>query len=107
MNLKTTPGATIVTPVSSTRENELYFKVQVLSSRKKLDKDDPYFKDFPDVEAFQSGKWIKYTIGRSTSYPGIISYCNEVRKTFPDAFVVAVRNGEIINLNQALQEINP
>ncbi len=86
--------------------NELYFKVQVLSSRKKLDEHDPYFKDFPDVEAFQSGKWIKYAVGKSRLYSDIINYCSEVKKTFPDAFVVAVRNGEIISLNEALQDIN-
>ncbi len=93
-------------PVSVKPGNELYFKVQVLSSRKKLDKSDPYFKDFPDVEIFEQGKWIKYAVGHSGSYHNIIDYCSTVKKTFPDAFVVAVKNGEIIALNDALQEIN-
>ncbi len=87
-------------------KNEHYFKVQVLSSRNTLDETDPYFNGFSDVEAFHSGKWIKYAVGRSVSYSDIILYCNEVKKTYPDAFVVAVRNGEIISLNEALQYIN-
>ena len=98
---------TYVEPVSTdVPENELYFKVQVLSSRKNLDTDDPYFKGFSDVESFESGKWIKYAVGRSMSYRDIIQYCGEVKKTYPDAFVIAVRNGKVITLNEALQEIN-
>ncbi len=101
-----TEGKEMIIPALGTPENELFFKVQVLSSRKKFSKDDPYFQGLPNVESFESGKWIKYAVGRSSSYSEIINYCSEVKKKFPDAFVVAVRDGKIISLKEALQEIN-
>jgi N-acetylmuramoyl-L-alanine amidase len=39
--------------------SELYFKVQVFSSRNQITADADYFKNFTDVEEFKSGKWFK------------------------------------------------
>ncbi|MCF8392029.1 MAG: N-acetylmuramoyl-L-alanine amidase [Bacteroidales bacterium] len=86
---------------------ELYFKVQILVSKNSVDKDNPYFKDFKYPEEFKSGSWYKYAVGKTTSYSEIIKYCSLVKETYPDAFVIAVKNNEIIKLKDALEEINP
>jgi N-acetylmuramoyl-L-alanine amidase len=86
--------------------SELYFKVQVFSSRKPITADADYFKNFTDVEEFKSGKWFKYAVGKENSYKNIISLCSEVKKIYPDAFVIAIKNGEIIPLKDAIEEIN-
>jgi N-acetylmuramoyl-L-alanine amidase len=67
--------------------------------------DDPYFKNYKFAKEIKNGKWYKYAIGESSSYEEILKYSKEVRKDFPDAFVIAVKNGEIVNLKQALEEI--
>jgi N-acetylmuramoyl-L-alanine amidase len=87
-------------------ESVLYFKVQVFSSRNQIAKDADYFKNFTFVEEFKSGKWFKYAIGKENSYKNIISLCSEVKKVYPDAFVIAIKNGEIIPLKEAIEEIN-
>lgn len=86
-------------------EEELHFKVQVMVSQKQLDSEDPYFKNYSNVKRFQSGKWYKYAVGQSFSYDEIEDYCENVRQDFPDAFVIAVKNNEIMNLNKALKEL--
>lgn len=86
---------------------DIYFKVQILSSRKQLEPDDNYFKNFKNTEEFKSGNWYKYAVGKSASYSEITRYCEDVKLVFPDAFIIAVKNKEIIKLKDALEEINP
>jgi N-acetylmuramoyl-L-alanine amidase len=92
--------------VNTAEKDKLYFKVQVVVSRNQLKPDDPFFKSYKNVEEFKSGSWYKYAVGFTDSYKEIINYCSEVKKDFPDAFVIAVKNQEIIKLKDALEEIN-
>lgn len=85
-------------------EESLHYKVQIMVSRNKIEAGDPYFKSYQDVREFRSGDWYKYAIGSSLSYKDIETFCDKVRKDFPDAFVIAVRNGEIISIKKALKE---
>lgn len=84
----------------------LYFKVQVAVSKNELTENDPFFKSYQDVEKFKSGGWFKYAVGKTKSYKEIIDYCQEVKEDYPDAFIIAVKNNEIIKLKDALEEIN-
>ena len=86
--------------------DDLYFKVQVLVSKTEIDSNDSYFKDYDSVEEFKNGSWYKYAVGAKKSYKEVLDYCLEVRKDFPDAFVIAVKNKQIISLKDALEEIN-
>jgi len=88
-------------------DQDLYFKVQILSSRNQLELDNNYFKDFEYPEEFKSGNWYKYAVGKSVSYSDITRYCEDVKLVYPDAFIIAVKNKEIIKLKDALEEINP
>ncbi len=84
----------------------LHFKLQIVVSQKQLEPTDPYFKDYTGVTEFRSGQWYKYAVGSNTSYEEIEDFCNKVRQDFPDAFVIAVKNGEILNLKKALKKEN-
>ncbi|MCB9013582.1 MAG: N-acetylmuramoyl-L-alanine amidase [Bacteroidales bacterium] len=81
----------------------LYYKVQIFSSRNKVDNNDPAIKDFPELEYFSSGKWFKFAAGKFGSYEEASKYLNQIRDKYPDAFVIAVNNGEIIPLSEAKQ----
>jgi len=87
-------------------EQELTFKVQIASSKNKVDTKDPAFKGYADVVVFDDGRWFKYAVCSEKEYKDILARCTEVKKTFPDAFVIAVKNGKIIPLKEALLEIN-
>lgn len=76
------------------------FKVQILSSDKKLALDSERFKGLDDVWEYQLNGIYKYTAGSYTEQGPAIKLQNELRKKgFSDAFVVAFRDGKRIPLN--------
>jgi len=85
-----------------TNISQVTFKVQIAASVKRFPLNSTLFKGEKDVKEFRVGNMYKYAIGSSNSFENIISYSKEVREKFPDAFVIAVRNNQIIPLREAL-----
>jgi len=82
------------------------FRIQVASSKNNIDPQPSLFKGYKDVKVIQDGRWYKYLVGEESSYHDALEMCNEVKKDYPDAFVVASKNQKIIPLKTALEEIN-
>jgi N-acetylmuramoyl-L-alanine amidase len=80
------------------------FKVQVTSSANPIPLPSDLFKGFDQVEEFVVDGKYKYAVGNDTSYQEIVTFSQTVKKTFPDAFVIAVKNNQIIPLAEALKE---
>ena len=93
-------------PEISPDPNEIYFLVQIASSRNKVPTDPASFMGYTDVTVLESGKWYKYAVGKAMTYHQALSKCTEVKEKYPDAFVIAVKNGEIVPLSEAIREIN-
>ena len=86
------------------------FKVQFLSSSKKLSNGDQVFKGLVSVEYYYDKGLYKYTCGASTNYNEILEIKRKVNEKFKDAFVVAFVRGERIDTHQAIaqfQKNNP
>ena len=86
------------------------FKVQFLSSSKKLPNGDQAFKGVAPVEYYYDKGLYKYTYGASTNYNEILSMKRKVNEKFKDAFVVAFIKGERVDTQQAIalfQKNNP
>jgi N-acetylmuramoyl-L-alanine amidase len=81
-----------------------YFKVQVMVARNPLEDPANHFGNYSEVEEFHAGKWYKYAVGKAREYNEIVDFCDKVREEYPDAFVIAVKNGEIISLKEVLSE---
>ncbi len=81
----------------------LYYKVQVFSSKNKIDFKDPSLIDYSETESFESGKWYKYAVGKYSSYDEASTYLQKVKENYPDAFIIAVDRGNIIPLSEAKQ----
>jgi len=86
--------------------NQVVFLIQVASSRNKTSTEPSSFKGYTDVRMIQDGRWYKYMVGKEKSYNNVLGRCMEVKKDFPDAFVVAMKDGKLIPLNEAIEEIN-
>lgn len=86
--------------------NEIYFLVQIASSRNLVPTEPSAFNGYHDVTVIEQGKWYKYAVGRVMSYHKALEKCAVVKQDFPGAFVIAVRNNEIVPLNEAILEIN-
>ncbi len=85
---------------------EVRFKVQIASSKSMIDPVPSAFKGYKNVSVIQQGKWYKYAIGNNLSYHDALEKCSHVKNDFPGAFVIAVKNSEVVPLNEALIEIN-
>jgi len=101
---KTVPKKTVSTPTKKL-SNEIYFKVQFLSSPKPIALDSKQFKNLKNVEEHKTGNIYKYTSGSEKKIDDIRVIQKKVRKKYPDAFIIAFKNGEKISMTDALKEI--
>lgn len=80
------------------------FKVQLLVSQRKLKPNDKQFKGITNCEYYEEGGLVKYTTGSSTDYNAIYRLRKQVLTKFPQAFIIAFRGGEKMDVQQAIQE---
>ena len=85
--------------------NAPVFKVQILTSTTKLKSNDKSFKG-EKVDFYKDGNTYKYTCGASSDYNAIVKRCKELKKKFSGAFIIAFRNGERIDTQEAIKEYN-
>ncbi|TET70043.1 MAG: hypothetical protein E3J56_08675 [Candidatus Aminicenantes bacterium] len=86
---------------------EIIFKVQVLSSGKALASNSPRFKGLKNVWEYEDGDLYKYTIGNKRNLQSASALQLELReKGFSDAFVVAFQNEKRIPVREALRLLN-
>ncbi len=67
------------------------YKIQILASAEKVDKDSPCFCGLSPVECFQENGLYKYTYGESTSRADIEEMLSNVKSRIPDAFIIVSR----------------
>ena len=80
------------------------FKVQILAASTQLKPSSPHLKGETQVEYFQEGGMYKYTVGSSTDYNAINQLRKQLSAKFPQAFVVAFKNGQKTDVRAAIQE---
>lgn len=81
------------------------FKIQILTSDKVLPKNSRQFKGLSPVDRYKEKGIYKYTYGESTDYNKILRLKrSKVDAKFKDAFIIAFKDGEKMNINQAIRE---
>lgn len=80
------------------------FKLQIFVGDRMLRKGDAHFKGETEFDSFKEGSLVKYTIGSSTNYNEIYRLRKEKLDKFPEAFIIAFKNGEKYDVNQAIRE---
>ena len=100
---KTAPKRPIVVE-STTNDSEITFKIQILTSSKPLAKNDKRLKGLKDVDYYKEGGIYKYTYGASSDYNKVLRTKRTITAQFKDAFIIAFRNGEKMNVNEAITE---
>lgn len=89
---------------SATIDNEITFKIQILTSSAPLVKNDRRLKGLKNVEYYKEGGILKYTYGASTDYNEVLRTKRRLTGQFKDAFIIAFRGGEKMNINTAIAE---
>jgi N-acetylmuramoyl-L-alanine amidase len=80
------------------------FKLQIFVSDRILRKGDAHFKGETDYESFREGNLVKYTMGSSSNYNEIYRLRKSLQEKFPEAFIIAFKNGQKYDVNQAIRE---
>ena len=65
---------------------------------------DRQFKGLQGVESYQDGNMWKYTVGASENYNDIKQLRKDILDKFPQAFIIAFKNGERVDVNAAIEE---
>ncbi len=90
-------------PKTPTDDDAPVFKVQFLTAPRILPAGAKQFKGLADVSHYRDGSTIKYTVGEYNNFQEANTRKREIQKLFPDAFIVALRDGERMDLNEARQ----
>lgn len=80
------------------------FKVQLLASTVKLKAGSAQLKGVKDVDYYEEKGMYKYTVGASANYAEIYQLRKQLLDRFPQAFIIAFKDGKKVNVNEAIRE---
>lgn len=80
------------------------FKIQILTSDKKLSANNKQFKGLSPVNYYQEKGLYKYTYGESIDYNKVLRTKQQISAKFKGAFIIAFKNGKKMDVNQAIKE---
>lgn len=80
------------------------FKIQIIATPYKLKTGDRRLKGLSPVDYYKEGNTYKYTYAASTDYNQVYRLRKEVAIKFKDAFIIAFKNGQKMDVQQAIQE---
>jgi len=90
-------------PDVSNEGNNIIFKVHLLSSPSQVPTKNRLFEDLGEVEEIFISEIYNYMVGNSTNFDEILKLQAKARVNFPDATVVAFKNGRKIKLEKAIK----
>lgn len=87
---------TDVTPLKDSSKDRVTYHVQILSALKKIPKGDHEIKGVPDVNYLKEGKYYKYYSGSFDTQQEAKKHLKKLKKRFPKAFVIKIKNGKTL-----------
>jgi N-acetylmuramoyl-L-alanine amidase len=70
------------------------YKVQILTSKKKLPASSRQFKGYKNISFYEENGLYKYTYGESSDLASMKATNKKLRKDFKDAFIIAFKDGK-------------
>lgn len=98
------PAAEPSTATETSSTSKPVFKIQILASDRVLPKGSKQLKGVSPVSYYREKGLYKYTYGESTDYNKILRLRRTITPKFKDAFIIAFRDGEKMNVNEAIRE---
>ena len=83
--------------------DEIYFMVQISAMPRNREIDQVLLRGIETVTKIEAGDRIKYAAGKFPVYLDAVKYRRTLILRFPDAFVIAVRNGKTMPLREAVE----
>lgn len=91
-------------PSTAKEKDQVVYKVHLISSPAKLSVESTFFKGLGPIEELKVSDTYNYLAGESTDFNKINELLNMARINFPDASLVAFKNGRRIKLEKAIQQ---
>ena len=91
-----------INALDGTSDN-IVFKVHLISSQNKIPLVSKEFEGLQPVEEYEVSGAYTYLYGATNSFNEILNLQKKAQLQFPDATVVAFRNGRLIKLERALK----
>ena len=91
----------VVNP-QKTDDYEITFAIQLSAYPKKLSPESKIFKGIRDIREVRAGNYFKYYCLETASLTKAKINLSTVKKKIPDAFIIALKNGQPIPMKEAL-----
>jgi N-acetylmuramoyl-L-alanine amidase len=101
--IKDTSKSIMVKNDNPKNDNVIVFKIQLLLSPKLINKNDRRFKGI-EMEYYIDKGIYKYTFGSWTNFKDADNKRKDLSAQFPDAFVIAFKNGQRMTIDEAKKE---
>jgi N-acetylmuramoyl-L-alanine amidase len=88
--------------VTESKTNNIIFSVQIAASKKKLDTTPSNFKGEKNVFRIDSEDITRYYSGKYENYNDAVNEKKRIEKKYPESFIVAFENNELISVKKAL-----
>ena len=95
---------TVARPTGIIDKTQPVFKVQIIAAQRQLKAGDHNFRGLEGCEFYQENGMVKYTYGASNNYNEIYRLRKAILDKFPGAFIIAFKNGDKMDVNQAIRE---
>lgn len=86
------------------QDAQIIFKVQIMAADRVYKAGSERLKGLANVETYKEGGFIKHTYGATPDYNEALRFKRQIADKFPDAFVIAFKNGQKMNINEAIRE---
>ncbi len=97
------PTTTTAPATTATKDSAApVFKIQIFGTSKALKKSDTRFRGLSPVDHYKEGGLYKYTYGSTTDYAAIAALRRQISSLFPDAFIIAFRGNNRMDINEAI-----
>jgi len=90
---------------SSDNVHKTIFKVHLISTPSKIPLNSNLFHGLENIEELETSGAFSYFAGNYTDYSEAEKMLNVAYRNFPDATIVAFRNGKVIKLERALRSL--
>lgn len=80
------------------------FKVQLMASTRQIPAGSARFKNLSPIDFYKEGVYYKYTYGETTDYQEAKRLRNKAKEVLDDVFIIAFKNGQKMELRQAIEE---
>ncbi len=92
-------------PSDPDKKDEITYKIHLISSPAKLSTESAFFKGLGHIEEIKINESYNYLAGKSADFESISKLLDTARINFPDANLVAFKNGRKIRLEKAIKNL--